>query len=305
MAYEQISFDPAAGAIVREPPGSGYGYWAGGHKVSWDPEVGFVLFYRLRTPLERGRGGVCRVAVSEDGAVFEDVWEATKEDLAAASIEVGHAVRHDEDGWRLYLSYERAGQPGNWRIDVLEGPSPDRFDTQGRRTVLEPGNFGLDFIKDPFVMRTGHGGYRLYATVDPRKGPRLDGQVVSTAPQEETVLAESADGLYFDTIEYVLVPPGARSWHGQRARLNGFIELDGAWVGTFDGSRTVYDNYEERCGLVTTNDGRRFHRVVGDRPWIDGIRYAYPLRVEDRVHWFYEFTRPDGSHDLRTSVVEL
>jgi hypothetical protein len=45
--------------------------------------------------------------------------------------------------------------------------------------------------------------------------------------------------------------------------------------------------------------------VAGDRPWIDGIRYAYPLRVEDRVHWFYEFTRPDGSHDLRTSVVEI
>jgi hypothetical protein len=305
MPFERLAFDPSAGSIVREPPGAGYGYWAGGHKVTWDPEVGFVLFYRLRTPLERGRGGLCRVAVSRDGRAFEDVWEASKEDLAAGSIEVGHAVRHDEAGWRLYLSYERAGQPGYWRIDVLEGPSPDRFDTQGRRTVLDPGNFSVDFIKDPFVVRRPDGGYRLYATVNPRKGPRVDGQTVTTGPQEETVLAESDDGHYFETIEYVLAPPGARSWHGQRARLNGYIELEGSLVGSFDGSRTVYDNYEERCGLVTSTDGRRFHRVVDSGPWIDGIRDAFPLRVEDRVHWYYEFTRPDGSHDLRTSVVQL
>ena len=146
MPYERLAFDPSAGSVVREPPGAGYGYWAGGHKVTWDPEVGFVLFYRLRTPLERGRGGLCRVAVSQDGVSFEDVWEASKEDLASGSIEVGHAVRHDEDGWRLYLSYERAGQPGFWRIDLLEGTSQERFDSQGRRTVLDPGNFCVVFI---------------------------------------------------------------------------------------------------------------------------------------------------------------
>lgn len=304
MPYERLTFDPSAGSIVREPPGAGYGYWVGGHKVSWDPEVGFVMFYRLRTPLEHGRGGSCRVAVSEDGVEFTDVWSAEKQELAAGSIEVGHPVRHD-DGWRLYLSYERAGQPGYWRIDVLEGQTPAQFDTQGRRTVLDPGNFDLGFIKDPFVHRTDDGGYRLYATVDPRGGTQRAGQVLTAGAQEETVLAESDDGLYFQTLEYVLAPALDGSWHGQRARLNGFIELDGGLVGTFDGSRSVYDNYEERTGLVTSTDGRRFHRVVGDRPWIDGIRYAYPLRVEDRVHWFYEFTRPDGSHDLRTSVVEL
>jgi hypothetical protein len=303
-AVDHLRFDPTAGTVIREPLGSGYGYWAGGHKVSWDPDVGFVLFYRLRTPLEHGRGGHCRVAVGSDGFAFTDVWEATKQELAAGSIEVGHCVRHDADEWRLYLSYERAGQPGYWRIDVLTGADPADLDTQGRRTVLDPTNFGVGFIKDPFVVRTTEGGYRLYATVEPRVGPTTDGPVVTTGPQEETVLAESDDGLYFRTIEYVFAPTLDDSWHGQRARLNGLVDVGGRQVGTYDGSRTTFDNYEERCGLVTTADGRSFERVDAAAPWVDGVRYVYPLAVDDRIFWYYEFTRPDGSHDLRVSVTE-
>ena len=56
--FEKFRFDPSAGRTIFEPEGGGYGYWAGGHKVYFD-EVSkqFVLFDRLRTPLERGRGG--------------------------------------------------------------------------------------------------------------------------------------------------------------------------------------------------------------------------------------------------------
>ena len=70
-------FDPNEGAVIRTPPGTGYGHWVGGHKVSHDPVSGtFALFYRERTPLEKGRGGRCAVALSDDGLVFEDVWRA-------------------------------------------------------------------------------------------------------------------------------------------------------------------------------------------------------------------------------------
>ncbi|MEX1280735.1 MAG: hypothetical protein AB1Z55_08420, partial [Acidimicrobiia bacterium] len=309
-AYDHLRFDRSAGWVIVEPLARGSGFWVGAHKFAHDPESGlFTLFYRLRTPLERGRGGVCRVATSDDGIRFDDVWEATKEDLAASSIEVGHCLRHDAGEWRLYLSYERAGSPGYWRIDVATGPSPAELDTQGRRTVLDPTNFGLGFIKDPVVYRTDDGGYRLYATTNPRTGPTIEGDRWTTAPQEETILAESRDGRYFETIEYVLAPAGDRSWHGQRARLNGLVDVDGGTLGTYDGSRTAYDNYEEWCGLVTTADGRSFERVPLDEPWVrsphGSVRYVFPLRVGDRVYWYYEFTRADGSHDLRVSVVDL
>lgn len=300
---DDFRFDPATGTVIAEPIGSGYGYWAGGHKVSYDPEVGFVLFYRLRTPLEHGRGGHCRVAVSADGFDFTDVWESTKQELAADSIEVGHCLRHDAGEWRLYVSYERAGQPGYWRIDVLTGPGPGDLDTQGRRTVLDPTSFGLGFIKDPFVMRTDGGGYRLYATATPRSGPTSDGRTIVRGPQEETVVAESDDGLHFDRIEYVFEAAMDGSWHGQRARLNGLVPMGDGYLGAFDGSSTAYDNYEERCGFLTSPDGITFHRLPG--PWLGRVRYAFPLRVGDRVLWYYEYTRDDGSHDLRVRAVDL
>ncbi|NND84129.1 MAG: hypothetical protein HKN46_03175 [Acidimicrobiia bacterium] len=305
-----LLFDPAAGTVIRRPSGSGYGHWAGGHKVSFDPESGLhVLFYRVRTPLEAGRGGVCRVAVSDDGIRFDDVWEAHKQDLAAESIEVGHCVRHDEDEWRLYLSYERAGQPGYWRIDVLRGTEPGTLDTQGRRTVLEPGMFGKTFIKDPWVRRRGDDGYDLYATTNPRDGALVDGTLVRTAANEETVLAESHDGLSFPTIDHVFAPAGDGSWHGQRSRLNSLVDMDDVLVGTYDGSRTFYDNYEEACGLVTSPDGRTFTRVPTDGPWVTSaygaVRYVYGLRVGDRLFWYYEYTVEDGSHELRVAIVDL
>jgi hypothetical protein len=305
-----LRFDPAAGTVVRRPPGDGYGHWAGGHKVSYDPHSGlFVLYYRLRTPLEAGRGGVCRVAVGDDGIRFDDVWEAHKQDLAAESIEVGHCVRHDEDEWRLYVSYERAGQPGYWRIDVLRGAEPALLDTQGRRTVLEPGMFGKTFIKDPWVRRREGGGYDLYATTNPREGARVEGRLVRTAANEETVLAESADGLYFPTIDHVFAPALDGSWHGQRSRLNCLVDMGDVLVGAYDGSRTFYDNYEEACGLVTSPDGRTFARVPTEGPWVTSahgaVRYVHGLRVGDRIFWYYEYTVEDGSHDLRVAIVDL
>ena len=305
-----LLFDPAAGTVIRRPSGTGYGHWAGGHKVSFDPASGlFVLYYRVRTPLEAGRGGVCRVAVGDDGLRFDDVWEAHKQDLASESIEVGHCVRHDEDEWRLYLSYERAGQPGYWRIDVLRGSEPGALDTQGRRTVLEPGMFGKTFIKDPWVRRRPDGGYDLYATTNPRTGPPVDGTLVRTAANEETVLAESDDGLHFPTIDHVFAPAGDGSWHGQRSRLNSLVDMGDVLFGTYDGSRTFFDNYEEACGLVTSPDGRTFTRVPTEGPWVTSahgsVRYVYGLRVGDRVYWYYEYTVEDGSHDLRVAVVDL
>ena len=144
-------FDARAGTIIRTPPGAGYGNWVGG-KVSYDHQSGqFVLFYRERRPLEQGRAGRCVVAVSDDGVEFTDVWNATKEQFAANSIEEGHCVR-DGDRWNLYVSYELAGT-SMWRIDVLVSDAVDAFDHQRRRTVLQPSDFGLGWIKDPFLMR--------------------------------------------------------------------------------------------------------------------------------------------------------
>ncbi len=301
----KLHFDPSSGKVVREPPGPGYGNWVGG-KVSYDDASGqFALFYRSRRPLEQGRAGRCAVALSDDGVNFSDVWSATKEDLDANSVEEGHCVR-DGDGWKLYVSYEVAGT-STWRIDVLEASSPERFEAQSRRTVLHPGDFGLDWIKDPFVIRRGSEWW-LYAAVPSRTGPRVDGARIEAGPMDATVLAVSEDGLYFPVIEYVFEAPSDDSWHGKRARINSLIPWDDGYVAFFDGGRTFYDNYEEKAGLALSPDGRQFTRLDTGGPWLSSphgiVRYVCAVPVSGRVFFYYEYTRADGSHELRVNRVD-
>lgn len=301
-----LLFDPSAGKVVREPPGAGYGNWVGGKAYYDEPSGQFALFYRSRKPLEQGRAGRCAVAVSEDGVNFTDVWSATKEDLDANSVEEGHCVR-DGDEWKLYVSYEIAGT-NTWRIDVMSASKPERFKAQSRRTVLHPGDYGLGWIKDPFLMRSGSEWW-LYAAAPPRTGPRVEGSRIDAGPLDATVLAVSDDGLYFPAIEYVFEAPGDDSWHGRRARINSLIPWDDGYVAFFDGGRTFYDNYEEMAGLATSRDGREFTRLDTGGPWLSSphgiVRYVCAVPVADEVFFYYEYTREDGSHELRVNSIRL
>jgi len=299
-----LAFDPSAGTVVREPEGTGYGFWVGG-KVSYDSDSAtFALFYRQRHPLEHGRAGRCVIAESSDGIVFEDRWEASRDDLNANSIEEGHVVRSD-NGWRAYVSYEVAGS-ATWRIDVLEAPALDAFDAQGRRTVLHPGDYGLAWIKDPFVVRR-EGMWWVYAATNPRTGPVVNGDEITAGPLDATVLAVSHDGLVFPSVRYVFEAPGDGTWHGNRARINSVFPSSSGYVATFDGGRTFYDNYEEWAGLAVSADGIAFTRIVGDEPWAVSphgcVRYVCAVPCGNAIFLYYEYTRADGSHDLRVAVV--
>jgi hypothetical protein len=234
---------------------------------------------------------------------FTEVWSATKEDFNANSIEEGHAVRF-RDRWMLYVSYEVKGA-SQWRIDLLEADALDALDVQSRRTVLSPGEFGLPWIKDPYVRVMGDSLW-LYAAVPPRTGPVTDGNVVHAAPLDATVLAVSDDGKYFPTIEYVFEAPGDDTWHGRRARINSMIPWDDGYLAMFDGGRTFYDNYEEQAGFALSPDGRTFTRL--DDPWISSpygcVRYVCAVDTLDAYFFSFEYTREDGSHDMRVQRID-
>lgn len=305
---DALRFDPTAGTVIRSPLGTGYGHWVGGHKVFYDSaSKTFAMFYRTRTPLEQGRGGSCAVAVSSDGIHFDDVWTATKDELASNSIETGHPVRDPSGEWRLYISYEFA-PTREWRIDVIRGPELAKLDTQGRRTVLAPGDFGLPWIKDPWVVLRDD-QYWLYSAVPGRAAPDVVGTTVYAKPLDASVLSISDDGLYFPTIEYVFEGTGEDNWHGRRARLNSMFPWNDGWIATWDGGRTFFDNYEEWCGLAASPDGKHFDRIDAAAPWVTSphgcVRYVYGQRVDDRIFIYYEYTREDLAHDLRVAAVDV
>jgi hypothetical protein len=98
-------------------------------------------------------------------------------------------------------------------------------------------------------------------------------------------------------------------------RVSSVIDLGDRLVATYDGRASAEENWEERTGVaVGTGEFGRF-RLVGDRPAaqapVAAVAGARGLRYLDVVplpggayRLFYEVTRPDGAHELRTESVE-
>lgn len=304
-------FDPEKGSTIFEPEAKGYGYWVGGHDVVFDPDDGkFYLFCRIRKPLGKGRGGLCRICESTDGVSFKPIWEATKEQLNAVSIEVASLIRDPASGrWRLYISFQPPG--GGWRVDLIEGDRIEKLDPWHHRTVMQAADYGLTNIKDPKVYNIG-GLYHAFCCVPARERfVELPDGSRRPVGGDATALLTSEDGIYWRDFRYVLEPgQGAGGeWGHYRARINSVIWLEPMWVGFFDGGEGAHDNYEEWCGVAISSDLLNWRRVSRNGPWVRSphgcIRYMVALRVDQSVYYYYEYTRPDASHELRVSKVDL
>lgn len=315
--YSQIPlFDPTAGQEVVAPPGKGPGNWAGAPSVLYDQGAGkFYLYYRLRRPRGQGRGFACRVAESTDGLHFHDIWEARKEELATSSLERGCLYQETDGSWRLYLSYvDPADQ--RWRVDLLEAASPKEFDLSQRHQVLTAAASGVEGVKDPYVVKLG-GLYYMFLSYAPspreadektRNDMHATSDVFNTGiTTSETGLALSADGRNFRWVGGVLAP--GKGWDRFTARITSVLYQPPIFHVFYDGSASVQDNYEEQVGLAISFDLQSFRRVTEDAPLLvsphgsGSVRYLDVIEVSGRLYYYYEFARPDGSHDLRVEVV--
>jgi len=78
----------------------------------------------------------------------------------------------------------------------------------------------------------------------------------------------------------------------------------------YDGSSSVAENYEEKTGIAVTFDLKTYYSLsAGGASLISpngtgSLRYVDVLAVGHELFYYYEIARPDGSHDLRVSVVE-
>ena len=129
--------------VVIEPPGAGAGFWAGGPSVVNEDGV-FHLAYRLRRPVDQGRGYANVVARSTDGVHFETVATVWPSTFDCASLERPALIRRPDGGWRLYVSCSTPGSKHWWveAVDTPAGGEPADLQTGGRTVVL-PGSDGL------------------------------------------------------------------------------------------------------------------------------------------------------------------
>ncbi len=306
-------FDPEAGVPVIQPQGEGSGWWVGAPSVYWNGSV-YYLAFRTRRP-QPERGGLFQVARSTDGERFEVVTSIRKEDLGTSSIERGALLQTEAGTWRLYLSFVDP-EDGRWRIDLMEADTPESLDPAKRVPILTAADISGEGIKDPWVCRIGSTWHMVVSFA-----PTPEGEVAADAmhgtrdiyntgtSKSLSGLATSEDGLRWQWHGAIL-EPSESGWDAYAARINTVYRHDGLFVGLYDGSKSVEENYEERCGLAVSGDLRSWHRVSTDGPAAGpnggpgSVRYAEAVQGPNWVRFYYEFTRPDGSHELRTVRVD-
>ncbi len=285
------SFDDAT--VVVPAPGSGPGNWSGAASAVLVDGV-YWLTYRVRRPLREGRGVSVVVARSEDGEHFVTVAEVRRDEFHAESFERPVLLRRPDGGWRLYVSCATPGSK-HWWIEAIDADEPADLE-RGTRTVVLPGSEEVA-VKDPVVL-VDEAGWRMWVCVHPLGDPGHEDRMT-------TAYATSSDGLHWDWHGTVLTPTEG-SWDQRGTRVTAVLH-EAPLVVLYDGRASAEDNWHEATGLATSTDGRTLHAEqlpVIRSPHSDGaLRYvaAVPL-PGGGTRFYFEAARPDGAHDLMTSV---
>jgi hypothetical protein len=285
---------PDASTVAVAPPGTEPGTWSGAPSAVTDGDD-IVLAYRLRKPVGRGRGYAVAIARSADGVQFAEIGRITREDMDCESLERPALVRTSDGLWRLYLSCA-TWETKHWRVELLEADAPDAFNPEKRMVVL-PGD-ASSAVKDP-VVRHYDGIWHLWASVHPLTDP-------ASTDRMTTDYATSPDGIEWTWHGTALAPrPG--EWDARGVRVSAVQFTADGVLAYYDGRASAAENYEERTGLAT-GTGPDSLTAIGSEPAAQapggsGLRY---LDVVDlgggRQRLYYELTRPDGLHELRTEL---
>ena len=317
-------FHPSEGLTVRAPLGEGPGWRVGAPCATFDPITNtFYLVYRHRQPKELGRGVECRIAASDNGVTFNDIWALPKSSLGSLSLERAALLRGFDGRWQLYIGHV-SPQDGRWRISRIEAEEPDQFDVSTAVPLLTAEDTGGEGVNNPNVFIIGRMIYLLagYATAETglsseaQEQKHLGGDIYSTGlTRSRSGAAISGDGRRFQWLGDVSpispVIAGAAAWDDYRRRLSSLIPLEsGGYLAFYDGGASLSDNSEEQTGLAMTFDLRTFHSLSPDAPALSSphgggsLRYVDVLPVGHELFYYYEIARPDGAHELRVSVVE-
>jgi hypothetical protein len=285
-----------AGVVAISAPGDGPGFWAGGPSaVAHGDHI--YLAYRLRRPVDQGRGYATVVARSSDGEHFETLTVLEKDAFDSASFERPALLALPDGGWRLYVSNSTPDSL-HWWVDALDAADPAGFDASTRRTIF-PGDESTA-EKDPVITcRDGvfHAWVCRHDIADP-----------ATADRMRTLHATSRDGISW-SFDGVALAGRQGSWDSRGARISSVLFEADRVVAYYDGRATFEQNWEEQTGYAIGTGPNRF-TAVGDAPAAaspnhgGGLRYLSVVELPNGARrLYYESTRSDGAHDLRTEYV--
>lgn len=286
----------AESQVVVAPERPGPGSWAGAPSALLHDGL-IYLAYRLRRPIGQGRGFANVVARSRDGVRFETVATFGKDAFGAESLERPALAVTADGTWRAYISAATRGTK-HWRVHLVEAATPEGLATATPRTIL-PGSAELA-VKDPVVVQH-EGRWHLWASCHPLDEPEATDRMTSE-------YASSDDGVAW-TWHGTALRGRAGNWDARGTRVSA-VRLDRAEpIAYYDGRATAEENWEERTGVAHIAELGSFE-AIGDAPiamspyGLGGLRYVSALQLPDGdTRLYYEVTRPDGAHELRTTLV--
>jgi len=286
----------AESRVVLAPESPGPGSWAGAPSALLHDGL-IYLAYRLRRPIGHGRGFANVVARSRDGLHFDTIATLGKDAFGAESLERPALAVTADGTWRAYISAATRGTK-HWRVDLVEAATPEGLATATPHTIL-PGSAELA-VKDPVVVQH-EGRWHLWASCHPLDDPEATDRMTSE-------YASSDDGVAW-TWHGTALRGRVGRWDARGTRVSA-VRLDAADpIAYYDGRATAEENWEERTGIARIAELGSFE-AIGDAPvgmsafGLGGLRYVSALELPDGgTRLYYEVTRPDGAHELRTTLV--
>ena len=158
-------------------------------------------------------------------------------------------------------------------------------------------------VKDPVLLHHGE-RWHLWASVHPLQ--RWD-----DADRMTTEYATSPDGVSWTWRGTALAGrPG--EWDARGVRVSAVLATAGTIEASYDGRATAEQNWEEMTGLATGTVGpdglvgrlaATATQPVRSPFGGGGVRYLSVVPLPDgSTRIYYEVTRPDGAHELRTEL---
>jgi hypothetical protein len=117
-----------------------------------------------------------------------------------------------------------------------------------------------------------------------------------------TWYATSSDGLAWDFAGAALAPTPGR-WDARGTRVASVLQLDGGWVAFYDGRASAEENWHERTGVAYGDEPGTLKAEGEPTPVGQTARYLSVAALPDGYRLYWEASRVDGAHDLRTAYV--
>ncbi len=196
----------------------------------------------------------------------------------------------------------------------MEADRPEAIDPAARRPVFTTGMLpGIDGVKDPWLFVLGRLYYMISSiglsvdvdAAEPAKEARHRRYLQHRPDHLVDRPAVSADGVDLPGWRHPTRPGpvGPLLLPSQLAALHPAV-----FTAFYDGSADVQENYEREVRPRPELDLRSYQRISTNGPAITvphgstSVRYVDALPVREKVFFYFEQVRPDGSHELRVAV---